>query len=123
MGAGDEGVEAFDLVREAVGDEEFERPVGNGGLRAEPGIAQSVKHLVGAKRAVLLQEDFKRLASDRREAQAFALAMRFGRCDTRADAERVIVFVKSDRIARDGFSGFGSTCHVISFLIPKGNVI
>ena len=54
MGAGNESVEAFDLVRKAVCDEELERPVGHGRLRAEPGIAQPVEHLIGPKGAMLL---------------------------------------------------------------------
>jgi hypothetical protein len=52
MGAGDEGVEPLDLVREAVLDEEIERAIGHRRLRAEPGVAQEVENRVGSQRAV-----------------------------------------------------------------------
>ncbi len=68
MGAGDEGVEPFDLVRETVVDEKLQRPVGHGRLRSEAGLAQAVEHVIGPERAVLLKQDFQRLAPDGREA-------------------------------------------------------
>src|SRR6056297_2325153 len=99
MGAGDKGVEAFNLVRKTIGDKEFKRPVGHGWLRAEAGVAQAVEHFVGSERAVLLQKNFQRFAANRRESQPFRLAMRLGRSEPGADARPVIVFFKPDRVA------------------------
>jgi hypothetical protein len=65
MGAGDKGVEPLDLVDKAMVHEEIERAVGHGRLRAEPGLAQPVKHLIGAHRTVIPQKDFERMPGAR----------------------------------------------------------
>ena len=50
LGAGDEGVEAFQPVHEAALDQRVERPV-DLQRRAEPLLAQLVEQRVGAERA------------------------------------------------------------------------
>ena len=102
MRTGDERVEAFDLVGEAVGDEEFERPVGDRRLRAEPGLAQPVEHLVGPERPVFLQQDFQRLAPDGREAQPVLGAMRLRRGEGRVDAARMVMGLEPDGAGERG---------------------
>ncbi len=55
VGAGDEGVQAFDLVHEAVRNKKVQRPIGDGRLRSEPGIPQAVQNFVSPERSVILQ--------------------------------------------------------------------
>lgn len=69
VGAGDEGVQAFDLVHEAVRDKEVQRSIGNGRLRSEPGIPQAVQNFVSPKGAVILQKHLERLAPHRGQPQ------------------------------------------------------
>lgn len=115
MGAGDKGVQPFDLVGKPVGDGEFQRAVGDGRLRPEARITQPVKHLVGPECAMFLQQDFKCLAPDRREPEALICANGLGRGDGRVDAMGMVMRLETDRIGRDVIPCAGTTYYVITF--------
>lgn len=98
MGTGNKGVQSLDLVRKPVGHKEFKRPIGDRRLRSETGVTQPVKHFVSAKCAMLLQQDFQRLAPHRREAKLVGCAMRLGCSHSGIDTIGMVVLVKTDRI-------------------------
>lgn len=98
MGAGDEGVEPFDLVGEAVAYQKIQRPVGDGWLRAQPLVAQHFEDIVGAERTVPLKEYLQHPPAYRRKLQPLSPAERIGRGDTCADAASVVVGLELDHV-------------------------
>ena len=62
--AGDEGVEAFDAVDEAVLEEEVERAVDGGGHGVVADGLEAVEHGVGADGALALEHDAEHVAAD-----------------------------------------------------------
>lgn len=98
VGAGDKGVQPLDLVSKAVLDQKIQRPVGHGRLRAEPFFAQAVEDVIGAKRAVFLQQDFQHPAAYRGEFQAVGLTVSRDSVDTVLNAAVVIMWGKADGI-------------------------
>ena len=95
-GTGDEGVQTLDPMREAVGDKEFKRPVGDRRLRAEPLFPQPVEHIIGSKRPVFSQEDFEHPFAHRGQPQATVRASRAGGRDRSGHAGVVVVTGKAE---------------------------
>ena len=79
MGAGGEGPQPLDPVREAVRHQEVERPVGHRRLAPEPGLGQLVEDLVGGHRPVRGEERLQHEGPRRRQPQPPLGAERRGR--------------------------------------------
>ena len=96
VGAGDEGVQPFDPVREAVGDEKVERAVSDRRLRAETRLAKGVENIIGPERAVLPEENLQSPAANRRQPQSLGgrAGLRLGKRFFHAG--RVIVAVEAN---------------------------
>lgn len=95
-GAGDEGIEALDLVGKAVADQKIQRPISHRRLRAKPIAAQVIKHVIRPHGAVLMQKNFQCPAAHRGKLQLLRGA-RFGnRLKPGFDAGVVIVGFKGD---------------------------
>jgi hypothetical protein len=76
VGAGHEGVQATDAVREPLLDQKVEGAIGDRWLVAVAVLGETIQNFVGAKRPVGLEQDLESAATDRREARA----ARFGEC-------------------------------------------
>ena len=96
MGAGHIGVQALDFMGKSGGHEEIEGAVGDGRLRAVSGFAQGRQQIIGPKRAVLTQQNFKRLAADGGEIKPVLAALRLGLRQRRLDALGMVVWFKAD---------------------------
>ena len=57
VGTGDEGVQPFDLMHEAMLLQEVERTVDGGWLAAQAFVAQRFQDVIGPHRAVFTQQD------------------------------------------------------------------
>src|SRR5689334_10315420 len=81
--AGDEGVEAFDAMREAQARKEIERAVDCRRLGDAFVAAEQRQQVVSLGWPVMIQEQFKHAAAQRREAFARSAATAFGFLDLR----------------------------------------
>ena len=98
MGAGDEGVKAFNLMNKSIGNKEFERTISHRRLRAEACIAQPVKQFIGAQGTMLAQQYLKCCAAHRRETQPLGGALGLGGGNPAFNTVTVIVGIKADRL-------------------------
>lgn len=67
MQAGGEGVQPLQPVRQTVLHQELQRPIRNRGLAPEAFGRQPVQHLIGAHRAMRLEQDLERPPPDGRQ--------------------------------------------------------
>ncbi len=105
VGAGDKGIQPLDSMGKSVPGQEFQRPVGDRRLGAEPVRAQTVEDLVGAKGPVFLQQVFEHPAPLWRELQAVSPAMGIGLSDGVRHATGVVVRTEPDGGRQDACPG------------------
>src|SRR5262249_28983234 len=91
IGAADIGVERFDAVDEAVLDQELERAIDGGRLRAHTLLAEAIEQRVGTDRRVALPDQLEHAPALIGEPRAARQALALGRGQRVVDAERMIV--------------------------------
>lgn len=118
MGAGGERVQAFDFMGKPVADKEIQRTIGDRRLGAEPFRAQPFQNVIGAKRAMLFQQNLENTPPLRREFQAIAFAILCGGINPFADAIRMVVTVKACGVHVSDPPIWGLICYVITYIKP-----
>ena len=91
MHTGSKGVQAAHPVRQPVFDQKIQRPIGHRRLVGESILSKSVQHLVGAKRAVLFQQNFQRPPPHWGQPQSGFARHPLGRVHDPARTELVVV--------------------------------
>ena len=97
--ASDEGVAAFDAVNKTVVAQKFERSI-NRDWRRTRLLLQAVNDLIGAKRAMAAQQNFKHLAPHRGQSLGARGTLRFGMCDGSAGAALMVVIGSGENCGR-----------------------
>ena len=129
MHAGGKGIQAADAVGQPCLDQKIQCAIGDGGLVAETFGGKALQHVIGAQRAVFLQQDFQHAAADGGQPRALFLRDPFGACQRitctmgmvmpregqiRRGASRAILPLIVGMVMRHGASPL--TCYSITYI-------
>lgn len=111
MRAGDEGVQPFDAMREAVFHKEIQRAISRGRLGGMALGGENVEDVIGPKRPMLGKQNLQNPLPRRRQAKPRRQTSRFGGTYAVGDAASVVVCLETDHP--------GLICYTITISKPR----